>query len=174
MKVYLKQKFITLWHGAFYVKDENDKSLFEIKNTKTVWFKLMVRDMEGNEFFMVKKRYFRFFSRFDICTPKGKLLFIIKRKFSFFTKKYKIIDKTKKDVVMTLNGDVWAWNFTLKCGEDAVAHFKKKLIAFVDTYEVDVVDDKSVPFAIAVMIALDGCHHSSSSNNNSKFNMFNS
>lgn len=169
MKYIIKQKFISLFHQAFDVFDEQENLLYTIRK-KQIFFKVhQIKDAQEVVHATIKKRYMRIFSRNDVLDEKGNLSFIIKQRFAIFTKKFKIINKTGSNDTFSLDGDMLAWSFSLNKNGAPVATFKKKLLALTDVFTVDVSDPAYTYLCIAIAVALDNTFRDNRSHSGIRF-----
>ncbi len=155
MEYIVRQKFISFFHQRFEVVDRDENLKYTINSPSIFFKKHEITDFNGNLVGIVKKRYMRILARNDVLNADGKLQFIIKKKFTIFTKRFKVVDKTGAENKYTLNGDIFAWSFNLKRNDEIVAKYDKKVIAFTDTFYVNVLDDSVTLLAIGIAVALD-------------------
>lgn len=155
MKLVIKQKFISILHQRFDVLNEEEKILYTVKPCKNLFKKHQIFDENEKLLGYVKKRYCRVFARNDILNADKKIEYIIKRKFTIFTKSFKVINKTGSQDKFSLSGNIFAWNFELRKNDQVVAEYEKKIIALTDTFKINILDENYTTLAIGIAVSLD-------------------
>lgn len=157
MKLYLKQRVFTLI-DSYDIYDSTQMPVYS-----------------------VKRRYLEFPPGFDIYTNSGESIFSVRRHYKFFVRSYDILHNgmsvatldqrfslferafditTVTGDTFAVEGDYFAWNFTITKNGMPYASIKKVLLSWGDSYEIDVYDDRECAFATALVIAIDDTFHS--------------
>lgn len=156
MKLYLKQEVFTFL-DSYNIYDENQMVAYKVKT-----------------------RIYKFPPGFDIISCSGDVIFTVSRLFRFFVKKYEILHNDIKvatieqrfsfferafDIttatgdVFSVDGDYFAWNFTITKNGMPYASVKKAFLSWGDSYEIEVYDDRECAFATALVVAIDDTFH---------------
>ncbi len=54
-----------------------------------------------------------------------------------------------------IDGDYLGWDFDIYKNEEKIAHIRRKIISFVDTYIIDIDKEDETPLMVAMAVALD-------------------
>lgn len=157
MKLYLKQRVFTFL-DSYDIYDANQMPVYT-----------------------VKRKYFQFPPGFDILSSYGEHIFTVARHYKFFVRSYDIIHNGMTvatldqrlsffqrafDItaatgdVFSVDGDFFAWSFTITKNGMPYASLNKVLLSWGDSYEIDVYDSSECAFATALVIAIDDTFHS--------------
>lgn len=160
MRYILRQKIFAL-SDKFYIKDEGDRPKYYVEGRLfTFGDKLKLFDLEGTELMYIEQKLFRFLPEYYIYRV-GKLVAKVKKEFTFFRPKFNI-ESAYGD--FTIEGDIFAHDFTILKDRKPVASVSKKWLSFSDTYYVDIADDEDHPFILSLVIVLDQVFHDNHNN----------
>lgn len=156
MKLYLKQEVFTLL-DSYNIYDANQMPVYKVKT-----------------------RIYKFPPGFDIVSCMGDIIFTVSRHFQFFGRKYDILHNeiavatierrfalferalditTVTGDVFSVDGDYFAWNFTITKNGMPYATVNKAFLSWGDSYEIEVYDDRECAFATALVVAIDDTFH---------------
>jgi uncharacterized protein YxjI len=155
----IKQRIFNLWRSSFYIQNEAGENCFLVKSDVSFLFRLTIYDLNNKPLIKIKKRYFRVFPRYDVYSPEGELLFIVKAKFSVFTRKSKIKSKNPAYDGLKINGNILAWEFDIEKGDKVLARISKKLLRLSDTYTVSVSNEQDAVKYLVIGIIMDCMYH---------------
>ena len=159
MNYFIKQRLFNIWRSSFFIRNEAGEDCYEVKSNFSLLKRLTIYDLEKKPLLVIKKRYFRFFARYDVCSSDGEMLLAVKAKISFFTRKCKIISNTEKLNDLKIEGNVFAWNFYIKDGEEILVEVSKKIFKIADSYCISINDEKNAMLYLATVIILDCMYH---------------
>jgi uncharacterized protein YxjI len=139
----------------FTIKDMEDNDIFIVKGKVfSIGDKLKLLDMQGNELVYIEQEPFRLLAKYNIYL-NGNHAAVVKRKFSLVPKF--IIESSMGNY--TIDGNIFGFNFTIYKDGRNVATVSKKILAFSDSYVVDIVDNENHPFILAFVIIIDQVIH---------------
>lgn len=159
MNYYIKQRLFNIWRSSFFIMTESGDDCYEVKSNFSLLKRLTIYDLNSNPLITIKKKYFRFLPRYDICSPEGKLLLTVKAKMSLFKRKSKIVSNVENLEDMKIEGNVFAWNFLIKQEDKILVEISKKIFKIADSYCVSISDDKNTLLYLAIIIVLDCMYH---------------
>lgn len=150
MKIYVKNKLVSLG-GSSTIKDANGNDIFKVKGKfLSLTRKKKILDMEGKLHYVVKNRFFNFWTHasFIYSAEKQKLAKLSNRAF-----------KTGFDVKgygdeISIDGWLLTGCTIYKNGEK-IGSVNSKALALSDTFEVEVNDNEDPAFIVALIIAMD-------------------
>ena len=159
MKLYLKQQVLTLFDN-YDVYDENHMTAYKVH---TRLYKLPsgfdIVSVTGDVIFTVARQFSlaSFFKRHYEIQHNGITVADVEQRFSFFERALDITTTTGD--VFAVDGDYFAWNFTITKNGMPYASINKVLLSWGDSYEIDVYDDRECAFATALVVAIDDTFH---------------
>ncbi len=155
MKYVVREKIFTIGN-KFQIKDEQGIPRFEVVGKVfTIGKKLNIYDMLGSNVSHIEQKILRFLPEYNIYL-NNKLGATIKQKLTLFRSKFSInSDFGKFDV----DGDIFAYNFSIYKNGRKVAKINKKWVSFSDTYMVDIDDNENQAFILSIVIVLDQVLH---------------
>lgn len=152
MRLLIKQRVFS-WTDAYDIYDEDGKPKYFVKaEFFNIGHQLHVYDREKHEIGMVKQRILTFLPAFDIEID-GKTFGSIEKEFSFFKPKYKIDYNGWR-----CEGNFLEWDYDVYAGCSVVAHIKKELFRWGDTYVIDIADPKDEIVALMLAVAIDAAN----------------
>lgn len=156
MEYYIKQKVFTFFRSEYTIKDAELNDLFTARSNIGLPFKLKIYEINKTPTVVIRKRYFRFLSRYDIKSiENNKLLAILKARPSVISKRFKIISKTESLDNLSLQGDVLGLNFSIVNGKEVMAAISKKVFAIGDSYRLQIYDEQNRDLYFAIALAVD-------------------
>lgn len=162
MKLYIKQKIFTIG-DKFDIYDEWQHPVYNVE-AQLLSFprKLHLYDNSGLEVFLVQRQFTWFLAKYEIYSA-GMQVATIEQQFSFPSKEFSITAATGDQ--FTIEGDMFGWTFSIMKNGLPYASLSKRLMAWGDSYEINVFDDRELAFAAAIVIALDNCLHNGKRDN---------
>ncbi len=147
MKLYIKQKVFS-WGDKFNVYDENGNEKYLVRGEiLSLGKKLHIYDNANNAQAFIRRNIWSVLPcfYFDVnCST-----YQVSKKFSF-KPKY-VVDKLN----WTVQGGLYAHDYTIECEGNIVATVKKKWMTWADTYEIDFADDANELLVLCVAIIID-------------------
>lgn len=158
MKFYLKQKLTK----GYEILDENKIKAYDVIPAFTfITTRVSLHDNNNKSLYDIQSKPFRIFPCYKVY--KGvELLYVFKKKFTFFKKRIKIKAKSpeEKGNKYKLRGSFLGLNFYVKCnGETIFTLDKKQIIGIKDSYLLDVIDEDKKEFAIISSIIISLIYH---------------
>jgi len=156
-KLYLKQKFFS-FADRYKVFDEKQNVVFHCEG-KMFSFSHRVDIFDTGKdtmLYTLKRQLFTFMPKFNLTTPGGEEVAVIKKRFTVFSHK---LDISSKFGDFTIDGDVFAHSFSITQNGKIVVDFTKKWISWGDSYEITVHPDENLGFYVALVIMIDSCLH---------------
>lgn len=159
---YLVQQRIFSFNDSFNIIDENQRPVFKIEGKIfTLGNKLNIYDMNGNKRIYIEQKLFRFLPEYEIYEG-DRIVARVKKQFTFFKSK---LDIESEYGNFQIEGDIFAYNFTVLKDGRVVAVVNKKFIAFSDTYSVEISEGEKDDFILALVIVIDQVLHDNNQNN---------
>ncbi len=154
MNIYLKQKVFAIG-DKYDFTDYNQKLLYQGKKPALSITKMYLYDAEGKEIYYIKKKLFSFLSKYTVYKD-GKKVLQVNKKFSF-SPKYVITDSNNNEY--SLQGNIIAYDFELKCNDRFVGSVRKEYFSFGDAYELTISDDYDPALFCSIALIIDNCNH---------------
>lgn len=155
MRLYIKQKVFSIG-DKYDVYDEYGNVYFNVKSEIfTIAAKIHLYNLHNQELYYIKKRLTFLCARYEIYRGP-QLCAEIQQEFRFFKAKLNI---TSDYGNYTIEGDLWARNFTIYRDGFPVGVVGKKFLSWSDTYEMNIADNEDPAFFSAMVIAIDNCLH---------------
>lgn len=149
MKLLIKQKLLSI-RDRFTIYDEQQEPRFYVEGELfTIGKKLHIYDMKQHEVAMIQRRVLSFRPRFFVMV-EGKEVAEIVREITFFKPKYRI-----EGLDWTITGDVFQHDYKISNRDEVIARISKEWFVLSDTYEIDVEDEDTTIYALAVVLAID-------------------
>lgn len=136
MRLIIKKK-IMAWTDSFNVFDECDNKKYTVKaDLISIGRVFRVYDELHKEVGVVREKLIKILPRYNVFIG-GKERGYIKKCFSFFHPVYDI-----QFANLRVDGDIFSWNYDVYNGSGyLVATVRKKIISFVCTYVMDIIDE---------------------------------
>lgn len=161
MKLYLKQKKFSL-RGDFNIYDEHETPVYRVEGKlMSLGRQLRLYDVaSGEELAFVKQQLLTFLPKMNVSF-QGEHVATISKKFTFLKQTYEI-----SEIGWSIEGDFWAHDYTVyDANGQVVADLNKKIFAWSDTFEVNIVQDDIDPaMVIAIVLAIDAAMDASKNN----------
>ncbi len=149
MKLYVKQKVFS-WVDRFYIKDEEGVDRYYVEGQLFSWGKkLRVYDMANQEIAFIQQKVFSFLPKFYVFKSDVQIAEIVKE-FTFFKPRYSIVGLN-----WTIIGDFWSHEYQINENDQPIVRISKHWFTWGDSYELDILNDKDVDLALAVVLAID-------------------
>lgn len=149
MKLYMKQKVFS-FRDKFTIKDENGNDKYYVEGEiLSLGKKLRVYDMHGNKLAFVREKLVTFMPKFTVEIHGREIAEIVK-KITLFTPKYYV-----NGLGWDVDGDLFSHNYVIYDRGRIVVSIHKQWMAWGDTFELDVHDEKNEIAALAVVLAID-------------------
>ncbi len=158
MRYKVRQRILS-FRDNYDIKDESGTPRFRVVGSFfTIADKLQLIDLKTGKVVSIKQKLFRLFAEYHFIVD-GEIIAIFKRQFKVFGTKFEI-QTTNGDSYQT-KGGIFDYNFNITRGNQVVAAVSKKLIAFTDSYNVDMPDelDNDHVLIMAAVIAIDQVVH---------------
>lgn len=151
MRYLIREKIFSI-SDRFTINDEDNRPCYEVVG-KILSFgnKLNLYDMLGNNNIYIEQKIFRFLPEY-IIYKNGSIVGRINKEFTFFVPKFTIRSKYGH---FTIDGDIFAHDFSILKDGRPIAWISKKWVSFSDTYSVDISDEEDQAFILSIVIVLD-------------------
>ncbi len=154
---YMKQKVFSLTDRyKFFDEDKRVRyhcigKFLSLSRTKKLY------DTNANKhLYTLKRKVFSFLPTYFLLEAGGKQVAKIRKRLSFLKQK---LDVSSADGDMLIEGNVWAHDFHVSSNNRHVLDVHKKLIAWGDTYEINIHDEAKAPFYLGLVVMIDDCLH---------------
>ena len=148
MKLYVNEKLFS-FHNRFYVKDENDKDVYEISSKIiSLGDKITINDMEGNKIAYIEQEILHLTPHYNVYI-KDILEFQITKKFQLFKNDYTLSNGYRVEgKFMMLDFKVFDNN------NNQIGSIKRKFISIGDKYEIEINDPNKKEIVLAIIVAI--------------------
>lgn len=155
MRYLIRQKLFS-FRDNFTIKNEYGEDCFNVYGKIfSLGDKLYLTDMQGRELFYIEQRLFRFLPEYTIY-QEGSPVARVKKNLTFFRASF---DITSAYGDFNIDGDFFAYDFTIFKNGAPAAIVSKKWFSFSDTYGVSVSDNENAAFILSLVIVLDMVYH---------------
>jgi uncharacterized protein YxjI len=156
-KFYLKQKVFS-FTDRYKVFDENQKIVYHCEGALfSFTHKMELMETATNKLlYVLKRQVFSLLPTYHLSDPAGKEIAHIHKKFTLFTHK---IDIESEFGQFTIDGDMFAHNFSINANGQTKVDFVKKWVSWGDSYEITIYSEEHVEFYLAMVIMIDNCLH---------------
>ena len=149
MQLYMKQKVFS-WKDKFSILDSNGEDRYYVEGKViSIGKKLRIYDTAENELAFVNQKVVSLMPKFSV-EMNGEEVAVIKKKFTLLKPKY-IIEGPGWEV----QGDFFGHDYTIVDGDTIIVSIHKKWMAWGDTFELDIPDERNEVLAMAVVLAID-------------------
>lgn len=161
MKLLFKQKMFS-WFDSYNIYDENNDIVYKIKGKLAWGHKFEIYDQNEHYLGTVKEKILTFLPKFEIY-DNDHLKGTISERFSLF--------KPKFDLDFNhwyIEGNFWQWDYNIyNSSGEIIAQIDKEIFHLVDTYVIDVSNEKDALDALIVTLTIDAikCSRDRNSNN---------
>jgi len=150
----IRQKIFSL-RDNFTIKDQFGNNCYQVTGKiMALGDKLYFNDMEGNNLIYIEQKLWRLLAEYNMFENDEKIA-TVKRKFSFRPR----FDITSKFGEITLDGNYWQHEFSIKRENYTMADVSKKWFSLSDTYGIEVYDTENTEFILALAIVIDQVLH---------------
>ncbi|MBE6083112.1 MULTISPECIES: LURP-one-related/scramblase family protein [Tissierellales] len=149
---YLVRERIFSIGDKFDIQDESGRNVYEVAG-KVFSFgnKLNIFDMSGNNLIYIEQKIFKFLPEYYIYMG-DKIVANVKKEFTFFRPKFNIFSDFGD---FTLEGDIFAHDFSIFKDGNEICRVNKKWISISDAYGVEIFGDEDPAFILALCIVFD-------------------
>lgn len=149
MKLYIKQKVFS-WGDKFTVKDVHGQDRYMVEGEVFTFGKrLHVYDMHGREVAYIKQEVWSWMPRFYVFCGDRQVA-EIKKEFTFLLPKYVI-----EGLGWEINGSFMAHDYEITRNGTPIVTISKEWMTWGDSYELDISDPRDELVALAVVLAID-------------------
>lgn len=150
MKLHLKEKMFTVL-DSFYVKDDKGKNRYEIKRKfePAIGLKLHIYDDKGKELACIKEKKITIRPKFRIFVD-GEHTATITKIIVALRPKYEV-----EELGWIIKGNLIEHDYKIKGKDGEVMSIHKGILTLRDTFVMEFKDDKHIPEALAVVLAID-------------------
>ncbi|MDD7362870.1 MAG: LURP-one-related family protein [Peptoniphilus sp.] len=150
--LYAKQKVFKI-EDHYAVTDARGEAVYYIdQHIKFFGYEVHVSDRDRTPVFTIRQEMLHFLPTFRAIFDTGEEM-EVKARFNPIKKKIDIIYEGK---ALLISGDIWSWDFAITDEQRReVASITRKILAWGDTFVLDIVDDAYQDAAVAAMIAID-------------------
>ena len=148
MKLYVNEKIFS-FHNRFYVKDENDKDVYEISSKIiSLGDKTTINDMEGNKIAYIEQEILHLTPHYNVYI-NDILEFQIIKKFQLFKNDYTLNNGYRVD------GNFFMLDFKVfDDNNNQIGSIKRKFIFIGDKYEIEINDISKKEIVLAIIVAI--------------------
>lgn len=148
MKLYVNEKIFS-FHNRFYVKDENDKDVYEISSKIiSLGDKTTINDMEGNKVAYIEQEILHLTPHYNVYI-NDILEFQIIKKFQLFKNDYTLNNGYRVD------GNFFMLDFKVfDDNNNQIGSIKRKFISIGDKYEIEINDISKKEIVLAIIVAI--------------------
>jgi len=148
MKLYVNEKLFS-FHNRFYVKDENDKDVYEISSKIiSLGDKTTINDMEGNKVAYIEQEILHLTPHYNVYI-NDILEFQIIKKFQLFKNDYTLNNGYRVD------GNFFMLDFKVfDDNNNQIGSIKRKFISIGDKYEIEINDISKKEIVLAIIVAI--------------------
>lgn len=152
MKVYIKNKFVSMG-GSSFVLDEDKNKIFRIKGKIfSITRKKRIYDMNDNLLFSVRNKWFNFFRhRSYIYDAKNERIATVRDKI-FDVKGTFYIDDCEDNI--KIEGKFLSPRATIIRNDEVIAELKREIFTIRDAFQLEA-EENDIPFLVALIIAVD-------------------
>jgi len=149
MKLYFKQKAFSLSQSTT-VTDEFGNVMFTGKSEiLSIGRKMHIYDDMNNEVAFIQQKLLTLMPRFSVFLGDEHIADVVKE-FHLFKQDYRV-----EGLNWTIDGDYMAHDYTIRYGGRYLASIHKKWMAWGDSFEVDIANDRDILMVVAVIVAID-------------------
>jgi uncharacterized protein YxjI len=150
-RLYIKQKVFKIT-DHYPVLDENQNVVYQVdQDFKLIGNTVHVSDKHGSKIFVVDKEIFTLLPKYVVNFANGQSIYLVSR-LRFLVKQ---IDVLPEETGIVLEGDIFDHNFSIYKHGSLIAMIQKQFLAWGDTYELIIHDEKQQDLILSLMIAVD-------------------
>lgn len=160
IEIYCKTKIFS-FADRFNITDGTGTPKYQVEGKFfAIGKKLNIYDMQENHLIYIEQEIFRFLPEYYLY-ENDEVVAKVKKELTFFKPKVNI-ESVYGD--FTIDGSVFAYNFTVSRDGEIVTRINKEFISFSDTYGVEIYSDNEA-FLLALVIVIDQIFHDNKNNN---------
>lgn len=154
MRLIIKQKVFSIG-DKYNIYDEYQNPYFVVgSEIFTFGAKIRLYDLYNNELYYIEQKVFKLMPEYNIY-ERGNYCARVKKEFTLFKQSLNIQSVYGN---FAIDGDMFGWNFNI-LREGFIVGKITKMMAWGDTYELDISDNENIPFICSLVIAIDNCIH---------------
>jgi uncharacterized protein YxjI len=154
MNLYLKQKLFAIG-DKYEFTDESQKIVFLAKKPALSLTKMYLNDANGKELYLIQKQLIALLPKYTVLKD-GKEVLFVKKKFSL-KPSFDITDGQGN--AYKIQGDFFAFDFSMSMNDKYIGSVKKKLFSFGDAYELSIDDSFDPALFCCFALVIDNCLH---------------
>ncbi len=156
-RFYLKQNVFS-FRDTFKVFDADQKVVYHAQASFVSLPRQyhIYRSSDDRLLFNMKRRLFHFMPTYELYDATGNVVATMHKQFAFFKN---IIDIQSKYGSYSVEGNFWTHVFSIEKDNKVVLAVKKRLLAWGDTYEIEIDDNEDTDMMIAFVIMIDSIYH---------------
>ncbi|NLY65931.1 MAG: hypothetical protein GX069_00050 [Tissierellia bacterium] len=159
---YLVRERIFSFADRFNIQDEDGSDKFQVEGQLfSLGDKLRIYDLDGRELIYIEQQIWRLLPEYNIYRG-DRLLARVKKELTLFKPRF-TIESQYGD--FTIDGDVFAHDFTILNNGRPIAWVSKKWFSLSDTYYVEILEGEDHAFILSLVIVLDQVLYDESGNN---------
>ena len=144
-----KQKMMSL-ASKYEVYDEEGNIAYKIQGRIRIPKRFDIYNAQGEKIAMLKSKFFDIMPQFRLFID-GQEVGRVKKKFTFFTQKFKVDCNDWK-----IDGNILGWNYSIvDANNGLVASMEKKLWHLTDQYVLNIADPKDALLVLMIVLAID-------------------
>ena len=156
MDFVLRKNLVRVFKDKYAITNISGQPCFYVESRMRLLKSLVVSDANGTPLLLLKKRYWRWFSRWDVKTIDGKKLFAIKRKRVPFSRKFNMIETGKTTTnKYDIEGKLFSPTFSIKRNGEAIASIKTDPTSAKKIYILSINEPEEVLRCLSTVIILD-------------------
>jgi uncharacterized protein YxjI len=141
------------WGDHYDVYDEEGKVRYSVQGEVfSFGHKIHVYDANQVEVAFIKEKVWAFFKTFEIYIG-GESKGFIKEKLSWFVPHYQV-----EFMDLDVKGDIFAWNYEFKQGEETVGLMQRKILSWANVYYLTATDPANELNFLVLSLAIDAAH----------------
>ena len=160
MKLYIKQRIFTLT-DKYNIFDDFGNTIFTVeKQFFSFPGKFYLRDQNDAELFEIRKNFTLFLSSYEIFKDNY-LAAKVQKELTLFKSKFSVESSYGN---YQIDGDIFSWDFEIKKDGLPMGSVHKEILSWGDSYVLNIYDDENAGFFCAFVIAIDNCLHNGNNN----------
>lgn len=149
MKLLFKQKIFS-WFDSYNIYDEDDNIYFKVEGKLSLGHKFIIYDKNGNEVGTIKQKLVTLLPEYQIY-ENGNYIGRIQKKFTMLHPKFDLDFNG-----WSVEGDILSLDYKiLNSNQEVVMDLSKQIFNLVDTYILDIKNERDALYALMIVIAID-------------------
>lgn len=154
MKLFLKQKLVSIFRERYSIKDENKKVKYWVNPIFSFVPKYEILDENDNLLFVIKKKMFTILPKYKILSKDKELLFSVNAKFTLMKPKVKIYNE-KDEQQFEISGNILGFEYSILSNGEEKAKVGKKLLRVTDSYTLEIFDELNAGLYVCFAMIFD-------------------